>query len=440
MKPVIIAWRASPRRQDPAGLGLRHEVHGKPRPERELLDREPRHGHDDARPGPVDLGDEQDGLAVARGVADLPHHGGHGVLRGKPRGPLEGENDVLRAEADRDLGARGERAPRHHHRHRRGELDEDGAVTGLDHLADEYVLEALLAGDGEDLGPREKSLRRSRVDHPSLLEDEDLVAQQAHLAWIVRDEDRGDPELLAHAEKVREDAPLEGSVEAREGLVEEQEVRPGAQGARERDAASLAAGERVERPPGHVPDLEDGEHALRGEALRRATRRPPRAEPHVAEHVEMGEEQVVLRHVPYATVLGGKADPVPNVEEDVIVHLDEPPGGLRHAGDGLEDRRLAGPRVPEDAEEPLARLPLHGERERRERHLEVDREAHRAAASRFRSRASAIQIATNAMTTVIHTRTMASSSCPVVRSWKIARASVCVFPGMLPATMIVAPN
>ena len=47
---------------------------------------------------------------------------------------------------------------------------------------------------------------------------------------------------------------------------------------------------------------------------------------------------------------------------------------------------------------------------------------------------------TKARTTVTAARVIARSSRPACVLWKIASESVCVRPGMLPATMIVAPN
>jgi len=94
--------------------------------------------------------------------------------------------------------------------------------------------------------------RRAAGQTLSAIHHENLVAQEADLGGIVRDEDRGDAELLAHAEEVRKDAPLERRVEARERLVEEQQLRPGAESARERDPPPLSPGEVSERTALHV--------------------------------------------------------------------------------------------------------------------------------------------------------------------------------------------
>ena len=79
------------------------------------------------------------------------------------------------------------------------------------------------------------------------------------------------------------------------------------------------------------------------------------AEAHVAEHVEVGKERVLLEEVADPTVLRSDVDPPLGVEQHGAVERHETAHGVKQAGDHAKHSRLAGAGGP-DQRERLARL------------------------------------------------------------------------------------
>ena len=154
---------------------------------------------------------------------------------------LGAEGERLGAEREGDLGAggRGEGAAEGH----RLAVDGDGAGGGVGDAGLERVQRA---DEGGDEGGGRAVVDLERV--ADLLGDagvhhHDAVGHRQRLFLVVGDVDGGDAELaLDRADLVAErDADL--GVERRERLVEQQHLRPRGEGAGERHALLLAAGE-----------------------------------------------------------------------------------------------------------------------------------------------------------------------------------------------------
>src|SRR5882762_3596471 len=155
----------------------------------------------------------------------------------------------------------------------------------------------------------------------------------------------------------------------------------------------------------------------------------------------MREQESVLRNVADAAALRWKAKPAGRIEPSLAIDPDEPSRRRAEAGDRFQECRLAGARGAEDSQRALLGLPTNRQSESIQGKRDVEHgPAHHEARPRLCRRISTVQIAANARTTVSATRASASRSWPICMSLKIARARVCVLPGMLPATMIVAPN
>src|SRR5262249_18140288 len=161
----------------------------------------------------------------------------------------------------------------------------------------------------------------------------------------------------------------------------------------------------------------------------------------VRAHAPGREEQPVLRHVAEAAVLDRELEARRGVEQHALAERDPPCADRAPAGDGLEQRRLARARRTEHAEAARRAVELHVEDEVRERDAHTDRGAHHGRRSTPRaSRRSTRKTPAKASTTHSPTRPSAARASPSWISLKIASASVCVRPGMLPATITVAPN
>ena len=135
-------------------------------------------------------------------------------------------------------------------------------------------------------------------------------------------------------------------VQGAEGLVEQQGLGQVDQGAGERDALLLAAGELVRlalRHVGQAHDLEQLHHAGLDDVVRRLL--VAQAERHVLEHVHVGEQRVVLEHGVDVALVGRGARDV------LAVQQDPPGGGLFEPGDHPQRGGLAAARRTEHREE-----------------------------------------------------------------------------------------
>ena len=93
--------------------------------------------------------------------------------------------------------------------------------------------------------PRIEQVRGADLDQLAEVHDADPVADVAHDRQVVRDEQVGQPELLAQLDQEVEDLGLDRDVERADRLVADDELRLDGEGASDADALPLPAGELV---------------------------------------------------------------------------------------------------------------------------------------------------------------------------------------------------
>src|SRR5262249_52369578 len=149
----------------------------------------------------------------------------------------------------------------------------------------------------------------------------------------------------------------------------------------------------------------------------------------------------ILRNVADPAALGRQVHGSFGVEDRLAGDRD-PAGRFPQPGDRLQQRGLPGARRAQDGDR--ARLEsgsdLQDEAGQREPDVELDQGAPASRFSRRLCSNSVTQTVTKAIAATMPTSRKAASSWPIWVRWKIASASVCVRPGMFPATRIVAPN
>ena len=112
--------------------------------------------------------------------------------------------------------------------------------------------------------------RRGLLDHLAQVHDRDPVADVAHHAQVVRDEQVGQPELLLQLREQVDDLGLDRDIQRRDRLVGRDELRLDGQGPRDAGALPLAAAElvrvaphRILRQADHLDQLVHAPGALR---------------------------------------------------------------------------------------------------------------------------------------------------------------------------------
>ena len=149
--------------------------------------------------------------------------------------------------------------------------------------------------------------RRARLQYAPVDEDADAIGQRGSILEVVGDENRRQGEVAEELVQLDAHLRLRVGVERRKRLVEEEDAgvvgeRPG-----ERDPLALAAGQLADARTPEVGDLEPLEQVVDG---------GPAADPEadVAEHVEMGEERVLLEQVADRPALRRQGEPCLGVE------------------------------------------------------------------------------------------------------------------------------
>src|SRR2546427_7753316 len=265
------------------------------------------------------------------------------------------DREVLRADAD----GRGRRRLRTAGSSRQRELDplgarDEGAVPRreiggeevhrrrADELRDELV----------DRPSVELGRRRVRLEH-AVPHQRDAVRHGERLELIVRHEDRGDPDLLLEALDLAAHLMAQPGVEIRERLVQEKDVRPLHERARERDALLLATGELRGSAIEQCVDLDERggpAHAPRALFLAHGTAKLER------EADVLGDRHVRVQRV----ALEDHADPAFLWEEVIDTSVTEEDLSARRtvdAGDHEQGRGLPAAGRPEERDE-LARADL----------------------------------------------------------------------------------
>jgi hypothetical protein len=180
----------------------------------------------------------------------------------------------------------------------------------------------------------------------ALVHDADLVGHGEGLVLIVGHQHRGGAARLDDLAHLQRQALAQGHVEVREGLVEQQQLRPGRQRARQRHPLLLSAGELVREAAqdfGKAGQL--GQLAHPGGTLRGRHRMQPERD--VAFHGQVREQCVVLEHHADMAALRRQHRPGPGNQN--AVEPDAAGAYRLETGNAAQDRRLAAAAGPEQA-------------------------------------------------------------------------------------------
>ena len=206
-----------------------------------------------------------------------------------------------------------------------------------------------LAGDAIEL------VRRADLLQPAAAHDGHAVAELERLVLLVGHEHGGDPDPVDEIPNLAARALAQGGVEVGERLVQQEHARLRCQRAGERHPLLLPARELVDAAGAESRQIHQRQGAIHA-ALQVRTPDPDRleAEGHVAPHVEVREQSVVLEH---------HAEPARDRRHrgDVLLLHEHPPRVRRlEPREQPERRGLAAAARPEEREQ---LTPLEAERD-----------------------------------------------------------------------------
>ncbi|GJD77875.1 hypothetical protein NBEOAGPD_1086 [Methylobacterium gregans] len=136
-----------------------------------------------------------------------------------------------------------------------------------------------------------------RIEQAAAIHHHHEVGERHRLLLAVGDVDEGEAELGLDPLQLGPHPHPQERVEGRERLVEEQDLGAGDEGAGERHALLLAAGELGRHPLGEVGHLHEVEHGERPRAALGLAHAPHlQAEGDVVAAIEVGEQGVALEH------------------------------------------------------------------------------------------------------------------------------------------------
>ena len=237
---------------------------------------------------------------------------------------VDGEHDVAAARPDgRDDGPV-------------GEADPGGVPNRLGVPVEE--VRARERRDERVARPADELTRRSRLTKLAVDDHADAARERRGVLEIVRHEQDGDLETGQQLLQLRADVGLRVGIERRERLVEQQHLRVAGQGAGERDALALSAGEVSGPCALEVPDPEAVEVFVGFVSA---------AVLDVLAHGQVREERVVLEHQSDHSPVRRERDAGCAVEPHGAAGADPARPGPDEAGDRAQHGRLPGARRPD---------------------------------------------------------------------------------------------
>ena len=256
-----------------------------------------------------------------------------------------------------------------------------GASPAVEHDLGEPVgggrggaLEQRCSGEARDerIGRGGDELRRRpALQDPAVHDHADVVGERGGVLEVVGDENRRQRELPEQLVELDPHRRLGVRVERRERLVEQQDARLEGERPRERDPLALATRQLADAGRSEMGDSEPFEQVGH---RRSATG----AEADVREHVEVGEERVLLEEVSHPATLGRHVDASLGVEPGPIAERDDAGPRPQQPGDHPQHRRLPGSRRADEGRRGAVRDgQLDGRVEATKGMGEVDAERHR---------------------------------------------------------------
>jgi hypothetical protein len=188
--------------------------------------------------------------------------------------------------------------------------------------------------------------------HPALLHHGDPVRHGERLDLVMRDVEDRQAGTALDALQFGAHLFAELGVEIRQGLVEQKHARLDGEGAPERHALLLPAGElcgHARTEPGHVEHVEGRAHALGDHATRRATDLERIAD--ILGDAHMRPDGIALEDHADGAVIRRSVDTRARIEDAVPTDGDAPLIGALEPRDASQGRGLAAARGAEQGEE-----------------------------------------------------------------------------------------
>ncbi len=191
-------------------------------------------------------------------------------------------------------------------------------------------------GTGEDLA------RSTLRLHPTIFQQHQLIAEQAHLLHGVANEDHRDTALLLQPLEHMGLMDAAAPIERRERLIEQQQIRLGQQRPPQCYPLALAARKRMGRLPQQIGKTESHRQRFGLPAPSPLAGRQLQ----IAKHRQMGEEARVLKHQSDPARFGQKLSILPIAPPQAI------PTSAIESGDDAQQCALAAAGGAEQAEDP----------------------------------------------------------------------------------------
>ena len=216
------------------------------------------------------------------------------------------------------------------------------------------------------------------------------VCERGGILEVVGDEDGRERELAEQLVELDSHCRLRVGVECGQRLVQQQDARLERERPRERHPLALAARQLADAGRRQMGDLEPLEQLGHGGVA-------AGTEAHVCEHVEVGEQRVLLEQVAHLAALRWHVDACPRVEPGAIAERHDADPGPQQPGDDPQHRRLArSRRTDERRRGAVGDGQLDGRVEATKGMGEVDAERHRVRSLTER-RVTALMITSTAL-------------------------------------------
>src|SRR5471032_1733980 len=286
------------------------------------------------------------------------------------------------------------------------------------------------------------------VGHATIFHAQHMLAESAHVLGIVGDQYHRNVEAALQRIQLGAHAFAQAGIQRRERLVQQQRRRLRRQRARQRHPLPLATGQLMRELVRHMLQFKRQQPIADRLAIYARQRIAPaalQAEGDVLPHVQVWEQRVILEQIGQLPPLRRQVDALAAVEQAASGHLDAAAVRRHQPGHRLQQQALARARLAVDHDALAARRQLRaqfeGARAGTQGLDDVDIDLHAQACGLRLSVSLFAAISTTMQTTeVMITSRLALSSCPACTASYTAIDSVCVLPGMLPATISVAPN
>ena len=201
---------------------------------------------------------------------ELGDTGGQNVAGGEPFWPLRGQHNIVRGNTSQQRLARLCLGAERH------QLDRcsfsvssfaqaylPGTATSLHRVAGQDILEAVLFGQGEDMGGGQHCAWVAVRDNRTVFEHDQIVTQGLYFERVVRHEQHGNLKFCPHPPQKGQEFASQGNVQRGKRLIKQKQARSGTQGTSEGDALPFATGQGMHVAFEERVEFEDVDHGLK---------------------------------------------------------------------------------------------------------------------------------------------------------------------------------